>query len=210
MKTCSKCGTRKGVAEFRRLSAAHDGLNYRCRSCCKEDRRAWVDKNPNAVSVSMKAYRLRNLEAVRARERERAKANPEKTKAQAKRTYEKHKQKKLAYTREYRLAHPELYREAAMKWAKANPEIKLAANRRRHASKINAIPAWADAQTIGLVYEKAVQFGMEVDHIVPLRSSLVCGLHVWENLQLLDRSINTAKGNRHWPDMPGEERHACA
>lgn len=36
---------------------------------------------------------------------------------------------------------------------------------------------------------------MEVDHIIPLNNELVCGLHVWENLQLLSVGQNRAKGN---------------
>ncbi len=37
---------------------------------------------------------------------------------------------------------------------------------------------------------------MEVDHVIPLRGKLISGLHVWDNLQLLDRLLNTKKGNK--------------
>ena len=65
-----------------------------------------------------------------------------------------------------------------------------------------ATPIWADLQSIGEAYLEAAYMGLQVDHIIPLRNKLVCGLHTWDNLQLLDPIKNNQKGNRHWPDMP--------
>ena len=55
---------------------------------------------------------------------------------------------------------------------------------------------------IQMIYKKANFFGFEVDHVVPIRSKIVCGLNVPANMQLLHKSLNSSKGNRHWPDMP--------
>ena len=61
---------------------------------------------------------------------------------------------------------------------------------------------WADLDAMAEVYQEAEYTGLHVDHIIPLQSKHVCGLHVWDNLQLLTESENKAKGNRRWPDMP--------
>ena len=73
---------------------------------------------------------------------------------------------------------------------------------KRRASEKLAVPPWAEHDLIKTLYAKAMELGFEVDHIVPLNSDIVCGLHCWHNLQLLDMSINRSKGNREWPDMP--------
>lgn len=85
---------------------------------------------------------------------------------------------------------------------------ELAKYAQRRASKKSATPGWANKEAIEAVYAKAQRFmeqtgePFHVDHIVPLTSDLVCGLH-WEgNLQVLTGFDNLSKGNKHWPDMP--------
>ena len=90
----------------------------------------------------------------------------------------------------------------------------LALKANRKAAELKATPIWADKSAMLDLYsarEFAEEFfGVEihVDHIVPLQSKRVCGLHVEDNLQLLPELAyrfvqgNIAKGNRYWPDMP--------
>lgn len=86
------------------------------------------------------------------------------------------------------------------KWKTKNKDKLILYSRLRRAKQI--IPSWAELNKISVVYKKAAQYGFEVDHVVPIKSKLVCGLHVWNNLQLLSATENQKKGNRTWPDMP--------
>jgi hypothetical protein len=107
-----------------------------------------------------------------------------------------------------RMANDPTYRDSkaanSLRWIKNNPAKALANVVRRDARKIMATPAWADRAQIQAFYDvsaayRAAGIACEVDHIVPLRSPLVCGLHVPTNLQLVDSRFNKSKGNRQWP-----------
>jgi hypothetical protein len=109
----------------------------------------------------------------------------------------------------WRAANPDKWRSArkkqVAKWSAANPEKARSIDRRRKAkrkaAKLQANPAWADPKKIADIYRKAAELEWDVDHIVPLLSSKVCGLHVESNLQILPSNENRRKSNRWWPDM---------
>ena len=88
------------------------------------------------------------------------------------------------------------------KWRKENPDKNTAKEAKRRAKKLKATPKWADLNKIMVLYKKAkwlesiTGLKYEVDHIIPLQNKKVCGLHVWENLQILEASLNRQKNNR--------------
>lgn len=55
--------------------------------------------------------------------------------------------------------------------------------------------------TLAVLRENSTGFKWQVDHIVPLLSSFVCGLHWSGNLRLIPAVANLSKGNKYWPDM---------
>jgi hypothetical protein len=102
--------------------------------------------------------------------------------------------------RERYRANPQKSVSATRAWQKRNPDKHAANSARRRAA--TRIPRWANLSAIRAKYAEARKAGKHVDHIVPLRSKLVCGLHCEANLQLLDPVENHMKNNKVWPDMP--------
>lgn len=88
-------------------------------------------------------------------------------------------------------------------YSKKNKGKRSANTSSRRATKIKAEPPWLSEEhklEIERIYKRC-KAGYHVDHIVPLKSKLVCGLHVPWNLQHLKKDLNLSKGNRWWPDM---------
>ena len=70
------------------------------------------------------------------------------------------------------------------------------------AMKYKSMPKWANKDYIKLFYKlakfEAERIGkkVQIDHIVPLTSDKVCGLHCEHNLQLLTATANREKHNK--------------
>jgi len=63
------------------------------------------------------------------------------------------------------------------------------------ANLAQAIPKWSQKEEINILY-KGRKEGIHIDHIIPLKNDLVCGLHVIENLQYLTPQENRIKSNK--------------
>jgi len=80
--------------------------------------------------------------------------------------------------------------------------------RKRRQVHRNATPLWASKKSIDEAYEIAKETGLIVDHIVPLVSDRVCGLHCPDNFRCITDKLNRFKSNRYWPDMAYTVREA--
>lgn len=197
MKTCTKCGEAKVKSEFYRDSRAKDGLYSACRVCSRAAGRAWGAANKDKKATLKRAWDM---------------AHPEKNAEYCRKRYAENREKYDVCNKKWADNNPrrtkEINRASLAKWRRDKPNEVNAHTAGRRARKLQATPAWADQRGIKLWYKGAVIMTQlmgkpyHVDHSVPLKSKLVCGLHVPANLQILPASENIAKSNRYWPDMP--------
>jgi hypothetical protein len=162
--------------------------NRRCVTCLEQGRDAWRAANPGKCAVARAAWTASNPERF-AKAHARYVASDKGRMAQA------------ARARKWFLLNREKADAASAKWASENQDMRAASAGRRRATKLNSTPAWADHALISDIYKLAGiyrKFGhdVHVDHIVPLQSSMVCGLHVQDNLQIIPATENLSKGNR--------------
>lgn len=80
--------------------------------------------------------------------------------------------------------------------AKMNAKTNL-----RRAIKINATPKWVNKKEKEKIINlyKNCKKGYHIDHIIPLKNKYVCGLHTFNNLQILKAKDNIYKSNKFIP-----------
>lgn len=204
MKRCTKCRELKSIDSFYK-----NGSRYRpdCKDCKKSLVQTYRTSNPDTVQNAKKeSYRknkekisrlrkikyLSNKVEINQKRREKYSNNPEDHKKESIRYYYNNREKCLK--RQKKLSKRHYVNNKSLYNAKAA---------KRRAQKINATPRWANTDKIKLLYEKAkwlesvTGLQYEVDHIIPLQNDKVCGLHVWENLQILETELNKSKGNKY-------------
>ena len=79
--------------------------------------------------------------------------------------------------------------------------VYMSSSAMHRAKKLNAIPTWINRKEITTIYKLACEKNLVVDHIVPLNSNRVCGLHCEDNLRCIPQKLNISKSNRYWLDM---------
>ena len=175
-KTCSKCHKIKPLNEFCKNKTAKFGVSSSCKVC---------------QSAYNKEYREKNREALLQADRDRYANNAEELKTKA---------------AKYKASNKDYYDNYNRAYYKFNKHKFLAANSKRRKVIVKATPDWLSdlqKQQIEDVYWLAQDLKSmsgevyHVDHIVPLQSKNVCGLHVPWNLQVLPADLNLQKSNNY-------------
>lgn len=208
-KFCPSCKEVKSTMLFGVLRKTKDGLNCYCKQCRCDKENSSRLKDVEGYNTKQRERRAENVAAVNERQRKYRADNVNLYKKSARKFYSANRDKVLAACKSYYEATKPDRLAAQKEWKKKNPYAKNASCAKRYASKKNATPPWADSKEINAWYKdaqifRAAGWDVQVDHIVPLRSNIVCGLHVQDNLQLLSSAKNQLKNNRFWPNMPDE------
>lgn len=197
IKFCRKCG----CATERYL---RKGLPGDCKPCSD----AYRERNAQKYAELNAKYHLENKSAIAARNSANRAKNLEEKRRKGLEGYYKNRERDLARNAGYREQNkPRIAQNARKRRQETKSEVAAAAARRR-AYKLRATPLWADQAAIRVLYAVSADYqtiygvAYHVDHIIPLQSRLVCGLHCEHNLQIIPKEDNIKKGNRYWPDMP--------
>jgi hypothetical protein len=180
--TCYRCREAKDRSEFY-PNRSTGGLQSMCKACVSADGGERYKKKREQVLARNQAWRTRN---------------PEKTREIGRNSHARNAAKRHENNKE---------------WRQGNRAYDAFRSSTRRAARKQATPKWANSFFIEEAYRLAAlrtaATGIEwhVDHIVPLQSRLVCGLHCEQNLAVRTAVENYAKGNRWWPAMP-EASHA--
>jgi hypothetical protein len=216
----------------------------KCTECVKARVRAYAEKNASSIAGKDKAYREANKVSIGIKRRAYYEENIERFSVRNKEYREANRELLLDRGRTYYQDNREVFLECAREYYRENRDSVLARAKsyyaentellkvraiHKRAARAKRIVDWGP-ETTAATLEKELQLQAlaqrltceegvpyEVDHMLPMQGKFVCGLHVWNNLQVLPERLNVRKGNRmiltevdewlvfkHGDDLPSE------
>lgn len=180
MKTCNKCLLIKDFTSFYKDRTKPDGFAYTCKDCGREQdikrRRQYDKRNPTHRKTYDRKYYKDNEEIIKKRTSS---------------WIRKNRERKRDYDSSY-----------GKNWRQKNVSKRRANDAKRRAMLLQATPKWFEKGEVDAIYEKcylkekSLGIKYEVDHIVPLISKVVCGLHCKDNLRIITKEENQRKWNK--------------
>ncbi len=167
------------------------------------NRRSYAKHRLDRIA-KVQQYRDEHKDEINSRLTVKRQVNPEKYREANRKWYENNPEKWQEYNKseKRKLISKKCYERAR----REHPELLRMYAARRRACILQATPTWlivddhiciAEYYRIAVELEKITGEKHEVDHVVPLRGKIVCGLHVPWNLQVLPRSEHSHKVKRY-------------
>lgn len=213
LKTCNVCKEERPAADFYKLKSAADGLQRHCKQCHREMNQKYLQtdkgktthlKNVRKYQQTDKGKLAASIAAINYTSTDAGKAR---RRAAQQNYLNKDDNREINNNRTFTHSKTPQGRDVRAKYRATDKwkRIQRIAQQNRHCRKLNATPLWfgdddkrileqmvTEAQQL----ESATGIPYEIDHIVPLQGTNVCGLHCKANWQLLPATENRTKGNK--------------
>ena len=195
-KICTRCFLNKDFSMFSKDSSRVDGKTKWCKSCCKIYTKRYRENNKEKIKNKNKLFYEKNKKLIKQKNSE---------------NYFLNKEEILKRNKEYSVKNADFIKKRMAQYVKNNKSYYAERNMKRYTEKKKRVPSWLttdDFWMIKEIYDLAKKrtelTGVKhhVDHIVPLHGKTVSGLHVPQNLQVLEQIQNIRKKNKYddWSD----------
>lgn len=212
-KACFECAAMRDRA----YKASHKDLlreKSRLRNAGnKEYSRQYYLKNKEKYKDRSDRRYHENREEILARQRERAANNPDLIANKNKKYRANNPDKVVEVQRKNYLKNRERILQRHRENHQADPSKARAKVALRRSRKLMAVPGWygeldsfvwSEAADLACRREHATGFAWASDHMIALAGRKVCGLHAWNNCQVIPAQLNLWKNNKMVLTEPGE------
>lgn len=217
---CTCCKELKHFNDFSKMKGGKYGLAANCKLCNNAKCRARYAEDPEKKQAQNKAWLELHKEEASEYQKQWRKENEVRLKERSKRYYAENAEAERARLNKWKLENFERYKQAAAEYYQANKEdinARISKNRKENShiyaehcrryfakrklgtsSKLTEkdLRDIKDFYALAKALTKATDEKWQVDHIVPLKHDLVCGLHVPWNLQVITAKENIIKSNK--------------
>lgn len=222
MKTCSKCGETKALAEFSKSAMHQGGHHVHCKSCRYTQGQAWRaanrerqreterkrrQSNPEPFRAAQKRYRETQGDVVKERDRVRYTEQRDHILARKKAARDRRPERYNERSRLWKAAHPEKVRAIHARYREQHRELYTEAQRRRRARKAGVGAERVDRaaiirrdKSICWMCGRALKPGeVTLDHLWPLSKG---GPHAAWNLKVACKPCNSRRQAGRVPAQP--------
>jgi hypothetical protein len=187
--------------------------NGRCMECDRASKKKmWVSDVEGNRAKKRTSYR-NDADANRLRASEYRKANAELVRARDRKRYAENREARAVRDRLYRQSNIDAIRARRAIYDSLNQHMLRYHESRRRARKRNAMPdwfgeldelVWREAADLVIRRRRATGIAWDADHMIPIAGRKACGLHVWNNCQVIPEKLNLFKNNKMFLTEPRE------
>lgn len=164
--------------------------NFTCLECQKERAQKDYQKDPDKWIRRRVSYYQNNKDIERQKMKSYYMDNAQRQSIIRKKRYYEDVEKNRSYSRD---------------WSKKNKILRRISQTNRKKKILLATPNWfgeldlfvlSEAYLLADLRYKLTGIDWQVDHMVPINAKNVCGLHVWNNFQVIPAYLNNSKKNK--------------